>query len=535
MDRARTSRAPVLREVAPKVASAPAHTTAPSLAGTEPAVIVATDALDLQRSAGNRATTLAVQRKGGPGEPGARPTLHIGKSGEAVGVLQQKLNANQSATPALVVDGDFGSKTFKAVRTFQTANGLIADGVVGKKTWGALDLTAPGGGRDEAGEEQYVHGPNEADPVAIPDAGTSIHPTVGIGHTTTGPAVEELQHKLNIAGASPPVPTDGTFGDATSAALIAFQTANSIAPATGVADGATWQVLDEKGSGSTVGRVERAWHENVGGNANIGMTSRYTWRLKPEDNPTEIEVVAKIKFTGLPPKASWPGFVEAAWNKFSAVNVGTGDMIDIRFKLEPVASGADNEVEVKAGSGRANAGEWYLQDDDEANTIAHEYGHLVGLQDEYQLTAADYERTTGRVAPVGATEAASGATAEKVARDIRKAIDGNGATGVAGDDALAVIQSHGLLQGMFSQRVIHRYAKQNSGADLIQDLRALNDPNEFTLIEPFTYSSGSMMGDEARHADSHDHGVQPRHVREFLGYIRQWGTANGKPDLWVVI
>lgn len=31
--------------------------------------------------------------------------------------------------------------------------------------------------------------------------------------------------------------------------------------------------------------------------------------------------------------------------------------------------------------------------------------------------------------------------------------------------------------------------------DPIQALRALSSPNEFTLVEPFTYSSGSTMGD----------------------------------------
>jgi len=501
-------------------------------------VLEVADALDLQRMVGNATTTsvLTVQRKGGPGTPGARPTLMIGRKGEAVGVLQQKLNAARAATPPLVIDGEFGSKTLAAVRSFQKANSLVADGVVGKKSWAALDLVAPGGGKDDAGVEKPVNSPDEADPVAIPAAGTSIHPTVGAGNTTSGPAVEELQHKLNIAGAAPPLAITSTFDAATSKALIEFQKANGIDPANGIADGATWAKIDEKGSGSTVGRVERQWNENVGGNPNIGMTSRYTWRLTPEDNPTTMEVTAKIKFTSNPMKPSWPGLVEAAWNKFTAVNLGTADVITINFKLESVASGEDNVVDVKPGNGRANAGEWYLADPDEANTIAHEYGHLVGLQDEYQLTAADYERTTGRVAPLGQTEADGGASASTVAGQFVKALGGKGPTGTADADALDVIKTHGIKQGMFAQQVLNRYTKQ-TGTDLIQDFRGLASPDEFELIEPFTYSSGSMMGDPGRHAadNPHDHGVQPRHVREFLGYIRAWGRAKGKPDLWVVI
>ena len=42
------------------------------------------------------------------------------------------------------VDGDFGQATEKAVKAFQKDHGLTQDGVVGPKTWEALQKATPG-------------------------------------------------------------------------------------------------------------------------------------------------------------------------------------------------------------------------------------------------------------------------------------------------------------------------------------------------------------------------------------------------------
>lgn len=73
-------------------------------------------------------------------EPGEnRPTLRRGSKGEYVTLLQTMLVNRGYDIGKTGVDGDFGKSTEKAVIAFQKASGLTADGIVGKKTWAALD------------------------------------------------------------------------------------------------------------------------------------------------------------------------------------------------------------------------------------------------------------------------------------------------------------------------------------------------------------------------------------------------------------
>ncbi|TDB52394.1 peptidoglycan-binding protein [Bacillus sp. CBEL-1] len=64
------------------------------------------------------------------------PTLKLGSKGDAVKALQQKLTSLGFNTNG--VDGMFGSNTSAAVKKFQSANGLAADGIVGPNTYKAL-------------------------------------------------------------------------------------------------------------------------------------------------------------------------------------------------------------------------------------------------------------------------------------------------------------------------------------------------------------------------------------------------------------
>ena len=65
-------------------------------------------------------------------EPTGRPTLRRGMNNPLVQVIQRKLGV---APPA----DDFGPKTESAVRAFQKSQDMVPDGIVGPKTWAALD------------------------------------------------------------------------------------------------------------------------------------------------------------------------------------------------------------------------------------------------------------------------------------------------------------------------------------------------------------------------------------------------------------
>lgn len=76
--------------------------------------------------------------------PGSdKPTLRRGSEGEYVTLLQTKLFQLGYDLGSYGIDGDFGSRTEAAVKAFQTANGLTADGICGRNTWAALDGAEP--------------------------------------------------------------------------------------------------------------------------------------------------------------------------------------------------------------------------------------------------------------------------------------------------------------------------------------------------------------------------------------------------------
>jgi hypothetical protein len=138
----------------------------------------------------------------------------------------------------------------------------------------------------------------------------------------------------------------------------------------------------------------------------------FEWRTKYEIlyRRSELRIRVRIKFSGETPTAAhkkiWRDGIANRWNgKFHIEN-------DHRLALvfEPVFTEVQAHHTVKLHKPpivRENSSNWYVgptansdpskpPDTTTGDTAAHEFGHLVGLEDEYRLTAAEFKRLVGR-------------------------------------------------------------------------------------------------------------------------------------------
>lgn len=102
-------------------------------------------------------TRRALGRRGRP-RLGSR-TMRRGHRGWDVAALQFMLG--RRGRPTGSIDGGFGGRTLAAVRSFQRAAGLVADGVVGPATLRALRRGRRGGGHRHGGRRRggRIRGP----------------------------------------------------------------------------------------------------------------------------------------------------------------------------------------------------------------------------------------------------------------------------------------------------------------------------------------------------------------------------------------
>ena len=193
--------------------------------------------LQFQRSQGltadgiaGAATLVALRRRGESSSQftnsmPAETSLRRESNGPRVKQLQEQLKAAgffQGNTTEY-----FGSQTEQAVIAFQTSRGLTPDGIVGSATTAALNRSS---GVIQQGTPASTGGST---------GGSS--PT-RLQRESSGSAVTQLQERLKTLGYFEGEAT-GFFGPLTESAVIAFQTAQSLAP-DGIVGAATLSALD---------------------------------------------------------------------------------------------------------------------------------------------------------------------------------------------------------------------------------------------------------------------------------------------------
>ena len=138
----------------------------------------------------------------------AEPNLQMGSTDPAVRDLQDALKAlGHDPGP---IDGVFGTTTENAVKAFQQARDITADGIVGKVTWINID---------------------EAD---------QSEPVLKIG--STGLPVRRAQKRMSLVGFNVGG-VDGRYGTHTEAAVKKLQQQRGLA-VDGVVGLQTWSVID---------------------------------------------------------------------------------------------------------------------------------------------------------------------------------------------------------------------------------------------------------------------------------------------------
>ena len=175
---------------------------------------------------------------------GVYSTIQYGAKGDRVRILQRALLALGFEISA--VDGDFGSSTYKAVKSFQEAVNLTVDGKAGKNTLKKLETYFDEEGNCTSGPLVKPDGSGDDFEYDVPTR------TLRIG--MSGLDVQYTQQRLYTLGYYTSA-RDGKFGTGMLQAVKAFQTKNSL-DADGVIGAATRKVLFSTGAIGADEKVE---------------------------------------------------------------------------------------------------------------------------------------------------------------------------------------------------------------------------------------------------------------------------------------
>ena len=78
---------------------------------------------------------------------------------------------------------------------------------------------------------------------------------------------------------------------------------------------------------------------------------------------------------------TWRNGIESTWSNQWGVGHSGEMTCPLTFEVQWVTTNQHHTVRVRPGSGGTNMGTWFTQDG--GNVAAHEFGHMLGLVDEY--------------------------------------------------------------------------------------------------------------------------------------------------------
>ena len=157
-------------------------------------------------------------------DPASMSAMRRGERSENVRLMQERLVHYGYLSEA---DGLFGSATERAVKLFQEANGLTADGVAGQKTIQLLFGNDAVAYKDRFGKSAATAAP-KAEKTAAPTATPRPNTNVILQWQSEGADVREYQARLSQLGYLSARYVNGTFNQPTVEATRAFQRMNGL-------------------------------------------------------------------------------------------------------------------------------------------------------------------------------------------------------------------------------------------------------------------------------------------------------------------
>lgn len=274
-------------------------------------------------------------------------------------VLQLQTNLNKLGYYSGSLTGHFGSKTGEAVRAFQKAYGLTADGIAGAKTLAKISEVISGSSSSTSSTSSTSTTTTSASTTTTSTSSLDLQTTLKLNSkSNTVTAVQTRLKELNYYTGN----VTGNYGEKTMAAVKAFQQKNGLT-ADGLAGpktlAAIFSATASSSTGSTTGSSVSAskvqnvnWYTMRGKYDNgiivtvYDFSTGYSWKLKTmsKDKHWDMEPVSSEDVTTMykafgnkttwTPKAVWVTFPDGATYIAATVNTphGTYHITDNNFK-----------------------------------------------------------------------------------------------------------------------------------------------------------------------------------------------------------